>query len=966
MKKIYSLFWVLLFLLGTTQVMQAQELNVTGKVTDNTTGDPVAGVNVVIKGTSQGTITDIDGNYSISVNSGATLLFSFIGFLTEEVVVSSATLNVAMSEDVTSLEEVVISGLASTVKRSNLANAVGTVSGEELTGTTGQSTLDGALYGKLTGVNIVASSGAPGGGTGVRLRGISSIKGNNQPLYIVDGVYISNAEIPSGLRFASGANRGNEENSANRIADLDPNDIENIEVLKGASAAAIYGTRANAGVIIITTKSGSNKKTRVTIGQDIGFNKVQRLIGMRDWDATKVTDTYGAAEAAIFTAAQAAGKVYDYEDEIYGETGLITNTKLNISGGNEKTSFYIGGSLRDEEGIVKNTGFNRKSIRLNLKHKVSDKFTVSTNSNYINTFTNRGFSGNENEGGLSYGYNLAYTRPWNELHPDEFGNYPDNATSFGNMLFVRDRAKNDDKINRFIQGVNASYDIIKSDNDYLKFTFNGGLDFFINESFIYVPETHQAQRGINNGFIGVGKNTFTNTNYQSFLVYDKFLGGGDIRLSTQAGISYLNFKRDLVYNQATQLIPGQTSLSQSGTQSINQIRQNEEEFGIIFQEELNFRDQIIATIGVRSDKSSLNGDPNKYYSFFKASLAANIHEFDFWNMDKISQLKIRAAYGETGSSASYGSLFTVFNSNNIEGNAGVIINPSKGTPNLFPETSSELEFGVDMGFLNGLISLEATYYSREVKDLLFDRSIPTSTGFSSTVLNDADLKNTGIELALTARPVKSNNIEWTSTTSFWKNESELTRLGVPPFPAPGNGFGLGLGTFYIQEGSLLTSIFQNVDGEATAVGNSAPDFQMSFFNQLHFLKNFDFSFMLHWKKGGDVLNLSNLLFDDGGINPAIDERGAQYADTYIEPAGYWRLREVALYYTIPKSTLAGLGNTLNNVKLGVSGRNLWTKTDYSGYDPEVSVNGSGVISNGLDVTPYPSSKQFYFHVALTF
>jgi TonB-dependent starch-binding outer membrane protein SusC len=979
MKKSYFILTLLGLLLSTG--FSFAQINVSGKVTEANSGEGLAGVNVIVKGTTNGTLVDTDGNYTLTVAEGDILVYSFIGLKTQEIVVtpSSTVIDVAMVDDFMSLDEIVVTGLASSIKRSNLANAVGTVSGEQLTGTTGQSTLDGALYGKLTGVNIVASSGAPGGGSGVRLRGISSIKGNNQPLYIIDGVYMSNAEIPSGLRNASGANRANEENASTRIADLDPSDVESVEVLKGASAAAIYGTRANAGVIIITTKMGRAGKTKVNVSQDFGFSTVQNLTGLRNWNDANVDASYNlydslgnltsSDERIPFNAAKGAGKIFDYEKELYGETGKISNTKVSVSGGNDKTSFYLGTSIRREDGIVKNTGFDRNSIRLNIKHKINDRITISSNSNYVNSITNRGFSGNENQGGLSYGYNLAYTRPWYDLHPDEFGNYPNNPTSFGNMLQVRDVAKNDDEVNRFIQGGKVDINIVQNSNTQLKLTMNGGIDFFIDESFIYIPETHQGQVGKDNGFIGVGKNTFTQANYQSFLVFNKYLMNGDLTLSTQVGISYLNFTRDLVYNQTTQLIPGQTSLEQGASKDIEQNRENEEEFGQVIQEEVNYKDQIIGTIGLRQDKSSLNGDPNKYYNFLKGSLAVNIAKFDFWSVDQVSQLKLRAAYGETGSSATYGSLITPLDATNIGGSGGTIISAKRGTPDLFPETSSEIEFGVDLGLLDDRIGIEFTSYTRKVNDLLFDQNLPTSSGFETTVLNDADLKNTGIEVAIIAKPISNSKIDWTTSISYWKNKAELTRLGVAPFVVPDNGFGLGLGTFYLQEGGLLTSIYQfDADRNPVAVANSEPDFQMSFFNQVHFLKNFDFSFLLHWKKGGDALNLTALLMDDGFTNPIIDDRGgSQYADTYIEDAGYMRLREVALYYTVPKSVHSSVfKNTFEKIKLGVSGRNLWTKTDYSGYDPEVSTNGSGVISNGLDVTPFPSSKQVYFHLDVTF
>ncbi|MEQ9406034.1 MAG: SusC/RagA family TonB-linked outer membrane protein [Cyclobacteriaceae bacterium] len=947
------------FMLSCSLLM-AQDQQVSGTVTDATSGDPLPGITVQVKGTTTGTITDIDGKYSLSVPSGSVLIFSSIGFSAVEVDAGSAG-DIQMKTDVTNLDEVVVTGLASSIKRSNLANAVGTVSAEELTGMTNQATLDGALYGKTTGVNLVSISGAPGGGIAMRLRGISSVSGNNQPLIIIDGIYMSNAEIPSGLRFASGANRGNEEQASNRLADIDPNDIQNIEILKGASAAAIYGTRANAGVILITTKRGSSGKTQFSLSQDLGFSKARRLIGLRNWNATNVAATFGDSEVAAFNA---ANQLFDYEDMLFGETGVIKNTNLSARGGNEKTTFFIGGSIRDEEGIMLNTGFKRYNIRTNIDHKISDRVRIGTASSFIRSETDRGFTGNENEGGLAVIYNLAYTRPWYDLRPDQFGNYPDNPTSFGNMLLVRDQAKNKDKVNRTLQALKFEADIIKTDEQVLKFSWNGGLDYFTNETYVYVPEYHQAQAGVQNGYIGAGKNVFTNLNYQAFLVHDIFLG--DLALSTSVGVSYLNFKREFLFNESTQLIPGQTSLTQSSTQRIRQDLQNEEEFGVIFQEQANYNDMLIGTVGVRMDKSSLNGDPNKMYPFLKASLAANIHNFDFWSVDQISQLKVRVAYGETGSSATYGSLFTNFDATNINGQSGVIIGTQLGNENLEPETSKELEFGLDVGLLDGLVGLEFSMYNRKVNDLLFDRSLPPSGGFSTETIGDADLENKGVEIALRAKPVSNGTLIWNSTVSWWKNEATYTRVGVPAFTVPNNGFGLGLGTFYMQEGGTVTAIYQNVDGTPTPVGDTQPDFQMSFYNTLNILKNFDLSFLVHWKKGGENLNLSDLLFDDGGTNPIIDERGAQYADTWIQPAGYWRLREVALYYTIPSSSLNVFGGAIQSVKIGMSGRNLWTKTDYLGYDPEVSTNGTNAISNGLDVGPYPSTKQVFFHLNVNF
>lgn len=943
------------------------QFTVTGTVHD-ANDEPLIGVSILVKGTTRGTVSDFDGNFSLEIpGSSATLEFSYTGFRQEivEVSASKSTVNVKMSDDISNLEEVVVTGLASSIKRSNLANGVSTVSSKELTGVTTQQTVDGALYGKLTGVNIIQVGGAPGGGIAMRLRGVSSLTGNNQPLFIVDGVYVSNAEIPSGLRFASGANTGNEEGASNRIADLNPSDIESIEVLKGASAAAIYGTRANAGVIIINTKKGTSGKTKVSLDQDFGYNSIINLVGRRQFTPDQVEAEFDAAERQKYEDAVAAGKLYDYEKEIYGEKGGISDTRLKIVGGNNKTTFFASGAYRTEDGIIKYTGYDRLSMRVNLTHKISDRITLSTNTNYINSFASRSFTGNENEGGLSYGYNLAFTRDWVDLFPDANGIYPDNPNSSGNPIFVRDKTKNEERINRMVQGFKLDWTAMQKDNQVLRFAVNGGIDFFLNETFVYVPETHQAQRGRDNGFIGVGKNKFLNYNYQAFAVYD-FITPGNITFGTQAGITYLNFDRDFVFDQTTQLIPLQTNLTQGGTQKVTQTLENEEEFGFLAQEEVNVNDRIIGTVGIRFDKSSLNGDPNKYYAFPRASLALNLSNFDFWSMPAINQFKLRAAYGEAGNSAAFGSLFTSMAATNIDGKPGFIVGLQQGKTDIEPETSAELEFGADLSFLDSRLGLEVTYYIRKVENLLYQRSLPTSSGFTNEIRNDLDTENKGLEVSLNVNPVKMPNLTWNTTLNFWFNRSEITRLGVtdgsegtdiPSFVPPGVGFGLGLGTFYIDEGSPMTALWgRNSSGTPTIIGDVEPDFQLGWYNQFNLFKNLDVNFLFHWKKGGDLLNLSRLLTDLGLTTPReFDGLG------YIEDGSYIRLREVGVYYTIPLNN-----KVLESVRLGVSGRNLITITDYSSYDPETSTKGGAGLSNSLEVTPFPSSKQAYFHISLNF
>src|SRR3954469_8910501 len=369
-------FQMLLFLFGITMpvILQAQTA-VSGTVTDQR-GNPLIGVSVKVKGSEGGTATDANGRFSLSIpGKSATLEISSIGFKSQTLQVTDASSNISLKlqEDVGRLDEVVVTGLASSVKRSNLANAVSSVSAKELIGTTVQPSMDAALYGKVTGSNVSANSGAPGGGISMKLRGITSLVANSQPLFIVDGVYYDNSSINPGLNSISkAAGQGStnfQDNPSNRIADLDPEDIERVEILKGASAAAIYGSRAAAGVVLITTKRGKSGKPRIELSHSIGVQMQLRKLGQRQWSEDKVLASYGASAVALYNASN--GKTYDYEKELYGNKGIMNNTRVSVSGGNESTGYYVGLTHKDDEGIVEHTGYKKTSVRLNLDQKIT-------------------------------------------------------------------------------------------------------------------------------------------------------------------------------------------------------------------------------------------------------------------------------------------------------------------------------------------------------------------------------------------------------------------------------------------------------------------------------------------------------------------------------------------------------------------------------------------------------------------
>ena len=807
-------------------------------------------------------------------------------------------------------------------------------------------------------------------------------------------MYVDNSTFRTGRTQVSGAAGGNsatQDNAANRIADLNPEDIESIEVLKGSSAAAIYGTRANAGVIIITTKKGKAGKTKVSVQQDIGFARALNLQNFDDWNPEKITAFFGTgeraeAELAAYNQALAEGRIFDWEEEFYGETPLLSNTQVSVSGGNEKTTFYVSGGVRTEDGIIKNTGFDRYSIRANIDHKFSKKIKASLNSNYIRSSTQRGFTGNQNNTGGSIGYTLSNLPSYARVFPDAQGNYPDNPYFNDNPMAIRDLGVNDSDVDRFIVSSALDIDLFQTDNSLLKLTAQGGIDYVSANSLVYFPEVLQHQRALANpGDAMWGRNDNLNTNWQAFLIFNTNVG--KTNFNTQIGTVRLHQTVENLLTRGRGLSGGQTNLRWATVQSIQgQFDQTVTDVGLVAQEEINWDDKIIGTVGVRFDRSTLNRDQDEFYAFPKASVAANIANFDFWTVNNVNQLKIRAAYGETGGLPNFGNTFESLTPQLIGGSLGGQVSTRGVDPNLEPETASELEFGLDAGFFGNLISLEATYYIKRVNDLILDQQPAESTGILDIATNAADLENRGLELALSASPIRTNTINWFSKVLYWRNRAEITSLSIPPFTT--GGFGPALGTYLIAEGFSPTTIV-GTPGNApdvplgfTVHGDRLADFQMSFLNQITLVQNLELSFLFHWKQGGDNINLSAFLWDGGGTTPNWDgdddgdgvpngrdraRERANNAGVYVQDASYVKLREVGLYYTLPQTLTNQLFNGMvERVKLGFSGNNLFLWTDYESYDPEVSNFGTTPIASNVEVTPFPTSRRLFFHLNIDF
>ncbi|MCM4171804.1 SusC/RagA family TonB-linked outer membrane protein [Arenibacter sp. TNZ] len=979
---------ILLFFLVAPLLLLAQDV-VKGKITDTGLGDPLPGVNVVIKGTTTGTTSDFDGNYEISVDIfPTTLVFSSLGYAPKEMPVTGpTTLNVALEESATGLEEVVVTGLATSVKRSNSANSVASVSADELTGRTPPQTLDGALAGKFAGAQITAASGAPGGGMSVKLRGVTSINGQGQPLYIIDGVYVNNNSVfAGGLNEISNAAGGgasstdSQDNASNRIADINPDDIQNIEILKGASASAIYGSRAAAGVIIITTKKGKAGKTKINFSQAVGFNEAVNLLGQRNWTAALAESVYG--EGALYTAAESAGRLRDYEQEIYGEKGFITNTNLSISGGSDKTSFFGSFTNNEEDGIVKRTGASKQSLRLNVDHRITDDIKLSVTGNYLESSADRGFFNNDNSN-TTIGVSLLFTRPWDYLLPDADGNYPNHPANSSNQIHTRDVLTNNESVSRLIAGGSLDVNLFRNENQSLKMILKAGIDTYTLKTTVFFPRELQFMSPAVGGLDGLssdGTTQNTDANFSAFLVHN-FSTDNELSFTTQAGVTNEQFSQNTVRVTSTGLIASEQNVDQAANVKVDQFRLEQEDAGFFVQEEVNFQDKLVGTIGIRGDKSSNNGDANKLFYYPKASAAVNIHNFDFWNLEQVNQIKVRAAYGEAGNFAPNGALFTTYINSLIDGNVGIITPTTLGDPSIQPERQKELELGLDAGFFNNKVSLELTWYNKKVEDLILQADNEPSSGYSFRWANAGALENKGVEIGLNVNAFDTEDFSWDSGISWFKNKSEITKLTVASFDT--QGFGTGLGTFRIEEGKSATQIVGNDEnGNVVALGDAEPDFQMSFNNNFKY-KDFTLSFLWHWKKGGDNVNLSRLLSDFGNTSADYDEMsldpsgtlnngdyrkdafGAGFAGPFVEDASYLKLREIGLYYNLPENTLQKLfkGN-VSNVKIGLSGHNIISIFDYNSYDPEVSNFGSGAAGIGIEVAPFPSSKRFMFHLSI--
>lgn len=975
-KLLFIIAWLLLTV--TSVSLMAQTKTITGSVTSGN-NIPVQGATIAVKNSAIIAATDANGKFTLAVAENDVLTVSAIGYKSQTIDIKGNTdIKVFLTVDVSKLDEVVVTGLATNVKRKNLANAVAEITSAELTGTAPAQTFDAALEGKISGANINSNSGAPGGGVSVKLRGVTSVYGNTQPLYVVDGVYLDNTATSGGLNAVtlagSGGATSNQDNPSSRIADLRTEDIENIEILKGASAAAIYGSKAAGGVIIITTKKGKQGKTNITLSQDLGFLSPIKLLGVRQFNAQTAASLPGdpASLTQVFNTAQSSGQIYDYEKEVYDHKPLTRNTVLSMSGGSDKTGFYFSVAQKDNGGLVNRTGYNNTSVRLNLDHKVTDNIKIGFSSNYINSSADRGIFGNDNSG-ISIGIALSSTPDFAQLHPDANGNYPNNPFAASNPLQTIALIQNNESVNRFITGLNLEATLQKSSQSNTKFIARGGVDFYNLETGVVFPSVLQFEATDKGQSIqGFTKNL--NTNYIISLV-NTFTPIDKLALTISAGITQETGDYNNLLDVASQTISGQSNVDQAGALTATQLRTKYLNGGIFIQEEANIINAITLTGGLRFDRSSNNGDVSKYYLYPKAGLSWNLTDMGILKNGLFESIKLRAAYGQANNVPAYGSKFSALGVSNIAGFPGLLVNTEEGNADIKPERQTELETGADFSLFNGRLGLELTYYVKNIDDFLLLTTPPASSGFARKWVNAGNLTNHGLELGLNARPVQTKNIVWNTSINFWLNRSNITTLTVPPVQLGSVG-GVLLGTYQIQQGKSATQIV-GLNGQGVGVlGNAEPTFQMNTYNEITFFNKLSLRFLLHWKQGGqnvDVTSLQNVFgstsadYDKASSIPHVPYGVYQLmqvgtnAQQTVETSTYLRLREIGLYYTFNKLP----NNFIKAINVGVSLNNYLTITKYKGYDPEVSNFGSG-FSQGVDIDPYPSSKEATLHVSFHF
>jgi len=969
----------------------AQQRQITGQVTSAATREAVAGVNVSVTGTAFAAVTNAEGRYAIAApGSAVTLVFRRIAFKRREVQVPAGqtTADATLEPDVFNLEAVVVTGQATGVERRNAAIATSVVAGADITSAPAPA-LDRALAGRVPGAYIQQNSGAPGGGTQVQIRGSNTVIGSANPLYVVDGVIISDASLSSGLFSVTGSgnpqstrNDGEKQDDpVNRLADLNPNDVASVEILRGAAASSIYGSKGVNGVVIITTNRGKAGKPRANIVQRVGFSELQRGPATRVFDTTTAFAQFG--DTALIRSYEVNGVLptYDHLRELAGNKPTNYETQLDVSGGAGATRYFLSGNVKGDGGIIQNTGAQRQALRANLDQTFSDRFNISFNSAFNRSTAQRGFTNNDNAG-ASVTYAIAYIPGFVPLMPVN-GVYPDpgGLSYFGsNPLQTTAVGKTGETVLRFTGGLTASFQAVQTARHGLRLVGGGGIDFFSQKDEIFAPpELFFEARQTNPGTSTLSNDDSRFANWNGNAIHTYTPASGSWKATTAVGVQWEDRQLSRSRIIASGLLPGQQNINQGSVVTPFEENTHERTIALYGHEEwLGVRERLLLSGSVRAERSSANGDVKKFYFFPAATGSYRFPEI----LGAGTEVKLRFAYGETGNQPLFGQKFTSLQGGLvIGGNAGIAVpigGGVAGDANIQPERTREIEAGVDATLGSGRATLELTLFQRKTSDLLVPVTPAPSTGFSLHFANAGEIKNEGLEIAAGLTPLQTEHASWVFRTTFTSIRNRVLSLNLPGgatgFRPANAGYGLGFGEFFVQVGQPITQIIGTDDkGNTISLGQANPKFRWSFLNNFTYHRA-NLSFLWDWQYGGVAQNQTLSLYDCNNLAPdgGTPAGAARYdacintgdARPFVQSTTFLKLRNASLSLDLPERWASWFGAT--SARVSVEGVNLITVTNYFGYDPEVSNYGAQAVTRNIDLGPYPPSRQFFFSIQAGF
>jgi len=798
---------------------QAQDVMITGKVTDEN-GEPLPGVTVLVGGTSIGTISDLDGNYRIGVAnpSNAELIFSFVGYASKRIALdgSKTTYDVSLESDILNLDEVVVTGTSTITNRKKvLGNSVSSVKAKDIEHTASENPL-AAISGRVMGAQVTQNQGNPGGGFSVRLRGISTINGSSEPLYIVDGVIVDNSST-NVINLNADAMGTNFDAGQNRLVDLNPDDIERIEVTNGAAAAAIYGSRASNGVVQIFTKRGSEGKPRVTFSTAIsvselrkrlefndfperfGFRQDPRLFGVGD-RLTTIADLRSADDRAAVPGTgppALAGRPlventysverFDYQDNIF-QTGIGTDNYVSVSGGSGNTKYFGSASFSRNEGIIKNTSFRKFGSRVRIDHRFSDLIKISTGLTYNNSFSNDKPNGNNFFSPIST--MMIIDNVWDITERDEDGNLMHVERVRVNPLSVIETYDITQETNRIIADLQTSI-----------FPFKGfsldhvlGIDTYSLEGNTFQPPLPYPE--VSTAFFPDGYAAVANSNV--FLINNDVTATYQMDITTRitstttAGFQWQYDKTNFNAIEGRELTPFVTNTNAIGNffRNPRQTQTERSIFGYFLQQTFGINDLLFITAAGRIDGASSFGEDQRDQKFGKISGSFVLSDLDFWKNADLSSfwnvIKLRASFGEAGNLTGINAFdrFTNFQPVTTTGRTGFLVegdlgsaNARLGNPEIEPEVMTEVEFGADLAFLDGRTGIQFTYYHQDIDKLILERSIAPTLGGSSVITNIGSMENKGIELMVDIVPIRNADLQWNTTFLVNTFDNEVSNIG---------------------------------------------------------------------------------------------------------------------------------------------------------------------------------------------